>query len=81
MAREVIRHVQAARKNAGLNVDDRIMLSLVTDDGELNHAIADHDATIKAETLATIITFDAYEHASDATIEGEQLTVSLQKVA
>ncbi len=79
LAREVIRYVQAARKNAGLNVDDRIELSLETNDNELNEAIKEHQAVILAETLATNLTVNNYEHNSDATIEGITVKVSLQK--
>ena len=52
MAREVIRFVQNARKQAGLNIDDRIHLTLVTNDPELEQAIAEHSELIQAETLA-----------------------------
>jgi isoleucyl-tRNA synthetase len=79
LAREVIRHVQAARKNAGLNVDDRIVLSLEATNKELVNAIAEHEATIAAETLATGITTDAYDHTVEVNIEGETLNVSLEK--
>ena len=53
LMREVIRHVQATRKEAGFNVDDRIKLSLITDDEDLLNSIDEHQNTIQTETLAT----------------------------
>ncbi|MGH7217834.1 MAG: isoleucine--tRNA ligase [Candidatus Microsaccharimonas sp.] len=81
LAREVIRHIQSARKNAGLNVDDRIVVSLEASDDELVKAIAEHEATITAETLATTVSSDTYEHTTEVTIEGAQLKVSLERAA
>ncbi len=77
LMREVIRHVQAARKNAGLQVDDRIILKLKTDDEELNQAITEHAATIAAETLA--IMGETSDNQSNVKIEGAELTISLKK--
>lgn len=77
LMREVVRYVQNARKNAGLNVDDRIVLNL-TAEGELRQAVDEHIETIKAETLATSIAEnDGYEEM--AKIEGSSLAIQLKK--
>ena len=78
LMREVIRHVQAARKNAGLQVDDRINLHLLTESAELAEAITEHHDAIYAETLAVgdeVATTDAVM----VKIEGAELAVSLEK--
>ena len=82
LMREVIRHVQAARKNAGLNIDDHISLGLKSDDTELTEAIKEHGDTIKAETLADNLTHqDSYQHATEAVVEGMNLVVSFEKTS
>ena len=53
LARECISKVQQARKSAGLQVEDRIVLSLTTTVEELQLAIATHADWISAEVLAT----------------------------
>ncbi|MDO4781239.1 MAG: isoleucine--tRNA ligase [Candidatus Saccharibacteria bacterium] len=77
LMREIIRHVQSARKHAGLQVDDRIILSLQTSDDELQQAINEHADTIAAETLATI--GDTTGNETVVTIEKKELTICLQK--
>jgi len=79
LAREVIRHVQAARKNAGLNVDDRITLSIVSSDDELSQAITEHEQAIAAETLANEIHPGDFEYVAEVTIEGAVLNIALQR--
>lgn len=79
LMREVIRHVQAARKDAGLNVDDRIDLSLVTDDKDLQQAIEEHSGTIATETLSGKIGDATYDYATTVKVEGSDLRLSLQK--
>jgi isoleucyl-tRNA synthetase len=83
MMREVIRQVQNARKQAGLNVDDRIRLKLDTHDEELAKAIEEHAETIQAETLATELvvagTATAEGYAADVKVDGAELAVALSK--
>ena len=76
LMREVIRHVQSARKKAGLQVDDRIMLQLMTDDEQLRQAIDEHAEVIITETLATFGQSDAY--STTVVIEGAELQITLQ---
>jgi isoleucyl-tRNA synthetase len=78
-AREIIRYAQAARKNAGLNVDDHINLSLTTEDAELIRTIEEFGSVIAAETLAGAISAGEYAHTETVTIEGKTLKLSLQK--
>lgn len=79
LMREVVRHVQAARKQAGLNVDDHIRLSLQSADGVLNEAIAEHQSIITAETLADVLEASTYAYEVVVQVEGSELTVSLEK--
>ena len=79
LMREVLRVVQNARKDAGLNVDDRIKLSLTTDSAELQSAIDKYRNEICSETLATVLDAAEYNHLQSTKVEGENLTVSLQK--
>ncbi len=80
MAREVVRNVQGARKEAGLDVDDRIHLSLSTTDEELRKAIDENHSTITAETLAKTLVFDqTFSHDTSCSVDGAPLTISLEK--
>lgn len=83
LMREVIRNVQSARKKAGLEVDDRINVALLTHDNELFAAITEHAQAIKSETLAQELVFESreYTHLTECKVEGMELVVGLQKTA
>ena len=80
LMREVIRYVQSARKNAGLNVDDRIELSLKTDDKELQKAVNEHAETITTETLAKGLLSAINGHSESVKVDGVALEIHLKKV-
>lgn len=80
LAREVIRHIQSARKDAGLNIDDRIELVLSTNNDELQQAIIEHKKTITDETLATdFANLGEKSFQIDIKIDGFSLKIALQK--
>jgi isoleucyl-tRNA synthetase len=79
LAREVIRHIQSARKSAGLNIDDRIKLALQTTNNELQAAIHEYSTLIELETLAASVDGQISSHVSEATIEGSSLEISIEK--
>jgi len=79
-SREIIRHIQNARKDAGLNIDDRIHLALITDNATLKRAIEAYSKVITNETLTTKLTYgDSYKYSVDIGVDGVALTISLQK--
>ena len=73
--RELIRFIQSARKKAGLNVDDRIRLSIT---GPLDLP-EDLTNLIKSETLALELTTSNYAYDEIITIDNQQFTISLEK--
>ena len=80
LMREIVRHVQSARKQAGLQIDDRIILNIFSDDSEIYQAIDAFADVIKSETLAVELNSAADESEKyDAKIEGKLVEISLKK--
>ncbi len=86
-AREIVHTVQNARKNAGLEVEDRIELAL-TGDPTLLAAADAHREHLAADTLALKLDIGAldppdgaYEQSEEAAIDGLALTVSLRRAS
>ncbi|MCD6639489.1 MAG: isoleucine--tRNA ligase [Nocardioides sp.] len=64
-ARDLVRMVQQARRDAGLDVSDRISLT-VTGPAETIAAVAEHEALVAGETLATSV---AYTNAPEVSVQ------------
>jgi isoleucyl-tRNA synthetase len=76
MARDVVRLVQQARKDAGLEVTDRITLTWAAG-GETAEAIREHQAHIAAEVLASVMDEAATAPPQAPAAEDDQLAVRL----
>ncbi len=76
-AREVIRGLQEARKRAGLEVSDRIVVVYRTDDEELASALTTHGDAIAEEILA--VSFSAGDPSGDDTLADLDLDYELRR--
>ncbi len=77
-AREVVHAVQIARKEAGLDVEDRISLGL-GGDAELLDAVRAHEAYVTGETLATSLELGDGDGDATAQIEGRELRIGVER--
>jgi isoleucyl-tRNA synthetase len=78
LAREIVRAVQNARKDTGLEISDRIALTLGGHD-ELLAAGREHEAYIARETLATSVAYDGNGQGDVAMIDGRELRIALER--
>jgi isoleucyl-tRNA synthetase len=76
IARDVIRAVQQARKDADLDVSDRIKLVLTSVQAVLD-AVATHEALVKSETLTLELVTSLGDVAGEGTTVGEDLPVGI----
>lgn len=81
MVRDLIRLIQTKRKEAGLEVDDRIELMIGTKDEELRAAAGSFDDLIKQETLATTLVVGEKSDSVPVRVAGEDVTIDLKKAA
>ena len=80
LMREVVRFVQNARKQANLQIDDRILLNLETEDELLLQTISEHGHEIAKETLALEFVERQEDMFSvEVKVEGSVLNIGLKK--
>jgi isoleucyl-tRNA synthetase len=77
LAREVVHAVQNARKEAGLEITDRIELTL-GGDAELLAAAREHQRYVAGEVLATAVAYDGVAGAA-TTIDGRELRIGVSR--
>ena len=81
LMREIIRHIQATRKKAGLNVDDRIELNFTSENTEVLDAFKKFEQEISKEVLATKVEIseDELDFTQTVKVEGSEAKISLKK--
>src|SRR5690606_6154477 len=80
VARDLVRIVQQARRDAGLDVTDRIVLTVDAPDEVLQAARA-HETFVAGETLAREVVYAAVADGAEGTVgEGAKVKVAVAKV-
>jgi isoleucyl-tRNA synthetase len=79
LARDVVRHVQQARKDADLVVTDRIALTLELSE-PVAAAVRAHERYVADQVLATSIAYQTVQHGvpgAEVTIDGDQCRIGI----
>jgi isoleucyl-tRNA synthetase len=79
VARDVIRLVQQARREAGLHVSDRIRLTLGLPD-ELAVAVREHAEMVRNETLARELVVEGVSGETNATLDDVAVRVAVERL-
>ncbi|MEH3069040.1 MAG: isoleucine--tRNA ligase [Aeromicrobium erythreum] len=78
LARDVVRGVQQARRNAGLSVSDRIVLH-VDGDAAVLDAVRTHEALVSGETLATSVHLGDLPEGTSIDVTGASARVAVAR--
>ncbi len=78
LAREVVHAVQNARRDAGLEITDRIALRFGGDEA-LVAAAREHEAYVAGETLATTVGYEGADGGAATSIDGLELRIGVER--
>ncbi|MCA2978896.1 MAG: isoleucine--tRNA ligase [Myxococcaceae bacterium] len=79
LMRELVSRVQKLRKDGGLAVADRIVLTVATTDADVRACCAEHEARIKDEVLATRLEVVPAGEGESMDVDGHAVTVQVMK--
>ena len=80
IARELVNRIQNLRKSSGLEITDRINLSLSASDS-INQAIAEHKAYIASQVLANnLFLTNQLSNATEVDLDGTPVFIQIEKV-
>ena len=81
LMRELVSRVQRQRKDLGLEVSDRIGLEVATTSESLKLMLQEHDAKIREEVLAVIVTVVETSSGEVMDLDGHAITVQVGRAA
>ncbi|WP_371219008.1 isoleucine--tRNA ligase [Orientia tsutsugamushi] len=79
IARDLIRLIQKARKDAQFHISDNIYLDISSTGTEINNAIDKCKSIITQQTLSSICTIDVYDYVYSDKIGNDTVTIKIAK--
>jgi isoleucyl-tRNA synthetase len=84
LARELVRHVQVLRKEAGYRMDERITTGVFTSDSEVRKALSIYGDYVCAETLSRELLLERGGHwdaSKDIVVSGAEVKIAVKRHA
>ena len=75
--REILRHCQVLRKEAGFDVADRVKFQFSTNSSYLSSVVFDYKESIERETLSEFYELESYKMERMVEINGEKLVIRI----
>jgi isoleucyl-tRNA synthetase len=80
LKRELVRFINAERKNASLTIGDRITLQIATESEAVKNAVKLFEADLKKDVLANEIVIGPIESGKEVEANGEKLIIKIEKI-
>lgn len=80
LKRELVRFINAERKNANLTIGDKIILSIATESEAVKNALKLFESDLKKDVLADEIIIGAAEGGKEVEANGEKLIIKVEKI-
>jgi len=80
LKRELVRFINAERKNADLTINDRIILHYKTDSQSLKRMIKKYGVDLKKDVLADEVIEGVAEGGKEIDVNGEKIILNMKKV-
>jgi isoleucyl-tRNA synthetase len=79
-ARDIIRSVQQARKDADLKVSDRIALEISTNDPELKQSLTEFAEVIEEQTLSKLMHISQADYTTEQSVMSKSVIIKIKKL-
>ncbi|MFA5248311.1 MAG: class I tRNA ligase family protein [Patescibacteria group bacterium] len=80
LKRELVRFINAERKNADLTIADRIKLQISTESETVKNAVKLFEADLKKDVLADEIIIGDAEEGKEVNVNGEKVIIKVEKI-
>jgi isoleucyl-tRNA synthetase len=78
IARDLVRAIQQARKDAGFDISDKVVLEVRANNAEIESIIKNHANFINEQTLSKFASIDNARYSQESEVNEQKVVISLQ---